>query len=93
MRPHTEAEWYTPTAAFTAWMQESYIDTGMCTKFREMTYNDSSKLVMTLESEWADDVDVITIVAQPEWAKELALEIEHNTGWEIVLLDKTNIDS
>ena len=90
MRPHTDAEWYTPTAAFTAWVKENYIDTEMCTQFREMTFSDSSKLVMTLESKWA--VDITAIVAQPEWAKELALEIEHNTGWEIVLLHKDTIN-
>ena len=88
MRPHTEAEWYKPSATFLAWIQENYIDTGICTKFREMTYTDSSKLVMVLESNWNDDTDVANIASQAEWANELALEIEHNTAWEIILLNK-----
>jgi len=92
MRPHTEAEWYTPSAAFSAWIQENYINTGLCTKFREMTYADSSKLVMTLESNWSDDTDLASIASQSEWADELALEIEHNTAWEIILLNKDLIN-
>jgi len=92
MRPHTEAEWYTPSATFLAWIQENYIDTGICTKFREATFADSSKLVTTLTSSWSDDVDVANIASQAEWANELALEIEHNTAWEIILLNKDSIN-
>lgn len=92
MRPHTEAEWYTPSATFLAWIQENYIDTGLCTKFREATFADFSKLVTTLTSSWSDDADLASIVSRSEWADELALEIEHNTGWEIILLDKDSIN-
>lgn len=90
MRPHTEAEWYTPTAAFTAWVKENYIDTGMCTQFRKIT--DSNKLVMVLESEWNDAVDLVNIASQAEWFDELELEIEHNTAWEIKILHKDTIN-
>jgi hypothetical protein len=92
LRPHTDAEWYTPTATFRAWIQENYIDTGLCTKFREATYSDTNKLVMTLESAWSDDADLLNILQQPEWAVELALEIEHNISWEIILLNKDEIN-
>ena len=88
MRPHTEADWYNPSAAFSAWIQENYIDTGICTKFREATFADSSKLVMTLASSWSDDADLVSIHSRSEWADELALEIEHNDAWEIILLNK-----
>ena len=92
MRPHSEAEWYKPSAKFSAWIQKNYIDTGLCTKFREATFVDSNKLVMTLESQWSDDADLVSIHDQPEWTNELALEIEHNIAWEIVLLNKDSIN-
>jgi hypothetical protein len=91
LRPHIDAEWYTPTAAFRARIQENYIDTGLCTKFREATYSDTNKLVMTLESNWSDEADLPNILQRPEWAAELALEIDHNIAWEIVLLNKDNV--
>jgi hypothetical protein len=91
LRPHTDAEWYTPRESFRAWVQENYIDTGLCIKFREVTYSDTNKLVMTLESQWSDDADLVSIYNQPEWAEELALEIEHHTVWEITLLNKDPI--
>jgi hypothetical protein len=86
LRPYEDAEWYVPSAAFLAWIQENYIDTGLCTKFREATYSDTNKLVMTLESIWSDDADLSTISQRPEWLDELVLEIEHNTAWQIELL-------
>ena len=92
MRPHTEAEWYTPSATFLAWVRETYIDTGLCTKFREATFADSSKLIITLESSWSDDADLVSIQSRSELANELALEIEHNTAWEIILLNKDPVN-
>jgi hypothetical protein len=92
LRPHTDAEWYTPSATFRAWVQENYIDTGLCIKFRELTYSDTNKLVMTLESSWSDDADLVSIHSRPKWAEELALEMDHNNAWEISLLHKDEIN-
>ena len=88
MRPHTEADWYTPTDEFKAWIQTNYIDTNLCSEWRTMTYTDSSNLVMKITSVYADDagVDLEAEMAKQEFVDNLAVEKEWNEAWEIVCL-------
>jgi len=95
IRPHTDVEFYAVSDEFRAHMQSTYIDTGMCSKFREKTFVDSSKLILQIESVWDDtieavDVSKLTDLADhdPLWAAENAKEIEYNAACEIVLVHK-----
>ena len=88
MRPHTDAPWYIPRDEFTAWVKEKYIDTGKCSKWREMSYDDSSELTMTLESVWDDSITVEEVTSQPMWVESTESEIQHNTDWGIILVSQ-----
>ncbi len=88
MRPHTDAEWYTPSDEFKAWIKTNYIDTGLCTEWRAMEYTDSSELVMKITSTFVDDsgIDLEAEVLKQEWVDNLTSEKEWNEAWEIVCL-------
>lgn len=88
IRPHTEVEFYQPRQSFLDHMQATYIDTGKCTKFREVNYKDDNKLVIEYISEWTDDSDLNWATTDSVWAAESALELEWNAACEILLLDK-----
>ena len=89
MRPHTDAEWYTPSDEFKAWSKSDYLDTGKCLSWRVMEYTDSSQLVMKIKSTWADDkgLDLEEEMAKDQWQNNLTAEKEWNEAWEIVCLN------
>lgn len=89
MRPHTDAEWYTPSAEFMAWVKENYIDTGLLFEWRVREYTDSSELVMKETSTYADDkgIDLEQEVLKQPWVDNLTAEKAWNEAWEIVCLN------
>jgi len=89
IRPHTEVEFYAPQQSFLDHIQEIAIDTGLCTKFREASFLDDSKLVIQYVSEWVDSVDLNDVTNDAEWMAEQARELEYNTACEIVCISRT----
>lgn len=86
VRPNTETPWYTPGDDFMSYIQENFIDTGLCTSFRQQSLDDS-ECVLTLTSIWADDIDYATLSTDPIWKSEVDKEIAWNEGSEILMLD------
>lgn len=89
VRPTTEYDWYQSSDDFKKTIQEKYIDTGLCLKFRERTYNDDSKLVVTETTEWSDDADLKIIRQDPIWLDDMAYMNAYYDYVGIILLEKT----
>ena len=89
MRPHTDAEWYTPSDEFKAWVKKTYIDTGLLTEWRKREYTDSSELVMKETSTYVDGLgtDLEAEVLKQPWVDNLKAEKAWNEAWEIVCLN------
>lgn len=100
IRPHEDIDFWSVPAALQAHMQTTYIDTGKCLRFREMTLTDSTGLVCDIVSEWTDDAitellgdnteltqEVLTAV-DATWAGYLDEELEYNEACEIVNLSR-----
>jgi hypothetical protein len=88
IRPHTEVDFYKPSDTFLQHIQDTYIATGKCTKFREATFKDQGKLVLELVSEWDDEISESIADNDPVWAANYAIELEYNTACEIILAHK-----
>lgn len=88
IRPHTEVDFYKPSDAFLQHIQDAYISTGKCTKFREATFKDQGKLVLELVSEWSDEILEDIVENDKMWANVIAEELEYNMACEIVLAHK-----
>ena len=88
IRPHADIDFYNPGDDFLKHVKETYIDTGMCTKFREKSFKDSGNLVLELVSEWSADIDETITENDDIWAKEIVKENEYNQACEIILAHK-----
>lgn len=97
IRPYEDVDFWQPPAAFVEHMKTTYIDTGKCIRFREVTLTDSSGLVCEVVSEWTDEAIAellggqtltpeVLAEADPLWAGFLQEEIEYNAACEIVNL-------
>ena len=98
IRPHEDVDFWSVPDDLKAHMQTTYIDTGKCLKFRELSLTDSSGLVCEIVSEWTDEAIAeilngaeslsheVLEAADPFWAGFLAQEIEYNEACEIVNL-------
>jgi hypothetical protein len=88
IRPHTEVDFYQPRQEFLDFINETYIKTGKCIKFREASYKDANQLVLELTSEWIDDVNNEIELTKDEWIIESRRELEYNETCEIILIEK-----
>lgn len=94
IRPHKEVEFYNMTDAFKAHIQRTYIDTGVCIRFRDVSYESVHRSIIIIESEW-DTAHTLfhsdLVASDPLWMAENVLELEYNAATEITLLHKDNM--
>lgn len=86
VRPSVDVDWYTPSEEFMSHVQTTYIDTGKCIRFREKSL-DETGCVITILSEWADDIDINAVLSDPVWEAEKDKEVSWNEGSEILMLE------
>lgn len=55
VRPSTSVEFYQDDQEFLDYINETYIKTGKCLKFRELSFFDEEKLVLISKSVWTEN--------------------------------------